>query len=67
MTQHSYIPEKYAKIGMVLSLKGNDNQWDEGWLVKEAGNLVDEPMDSHEAIKRHRKQTGDSLPKMSGK
>jgi len=58
----SYIPEKFAKVGKVVKLK-NDGEWDDGWVVKFAGDLVDEPPDIKKMVRVHRKRTGDSLPK----
>lgn len=62
----SYIPEKHAVIGHTVKLK-NDNVWTEGWVVHEVyGNRIAESLlpDSHDSIKQHRKNTGDSLPKV---
>lgn len=60
----SYIPEKYAKVGWTLALKDPATKvWSEGWYVKSAGALVDEPMDPRQLIKGHRKMTGDSTPR----
>jgi hypothetical protein len=64
--QMSWIPEKFANIGKTVKLRDADGSWDDGWLVKEAFSVRtdSEIVDSHDAIKRHRKATGDSLPKM---
>ncbi len=59
----SFIPEKFANVGEVLKLKDSNGNWTDGWVVKSAGQLVDEPPDFRKAIKSHRKRTGDSLPK----
>jgi hypothetical protein len=59
----SYLPEKYAVVNKVVKLKGNQS-WTDGWVVKSAGELVDEPPDYRKAIRRHRKNTGDDTPKV---
>lgn len=66
MCQTSWIPEQFAVVGKVLKLKDSDGKWDNGWVVKTAGqNRVpdNEMLDSHSTIKGHRKMTGDALPK----
>jgi hypothetical protein len=32
---YSWLPEKYAKVGKVIGLKGEDGEWEEGWVVDE--------------------------------
>ena len=59
----SYIPEKYAELGRTLKLKNDHDEWEDGWVVIAAGRLTDSPPDSHQGIKQHRKNTGDSLRK----
>lgn len=59
----SHIPQKFAKVGWILSLKDNDDEWTEGWIVKQVGDLVSEPMDVRKLIKGHRKMTGDDTPR----
>lgn len=58
----SWIPAKFAKIGAILKLK-NDGVWEDGWVVVGVGATSDNPPDAHNAVKEHRKNTGDSLPK----
>jgi len=60
----SYIPAGYAIVGKILQLKNDDDVWTDGWKVISVGEITDEPLDSHNAIKLHRKNTGDSLPKL---
>jgi len=36
----SWIPEKFAEVGLTISLK-NGNVWDEGWLVVAASEKMD--------------------------
>jgi len=63
--QTSYIPEEFAIKGKVLKLREND-VWIDGWKVIEVSSHRHEDndiLDSHSAIKHHRKATGDALPK----
>jgi hypothetical protein len=65
--QTSYIPEKFAVKGKALKLLREDGVWDNGWVVMFAGDLIDEPLYWKEAIRVHRDNTGDSLPKSEKK
>lgn len=49
-----YIPSKYKKGDIVKLLK--DGKWVDGWEIVHAGEITDEPLDSHIAIKQHRKK-----------
>lgn len=41
----SWIPEKFASKNRIIKLKNDDNTWDNGWQVMEAGSLfMDEEM-----------------------
>jgi hypothetical protein len=60
--QVSYIPEQFAKKGEFVKLKDN-GVWSDGWLVSSVGAFSDHPPDWRKAIRGHRKETGDSLPK----
>lgn len=65
LTQVSWIPEKFAIKGKVLKLKEGQN-WDDHWIVcsvSDARRLEKHLPDPHIDIKRHRKNTGDSMPK----
>lgn len=65
LNQVSWIPEKFAIMGKVLKLKEGET-WDDHWIVSSVGGtrrLEEHLPDSHKAIKGHRKNTGDSLPK----
>lgn len=59
----TYLPEKFAKKGMIVNLRNEDKTWDNGWTVDSVGHLIDEPPDVRASIKGHRKMTGDNLPK----
>ena len=37
LQQVSWIPDKFAVVGMVLKLRAEDKTWDNGWIVKFAG------------------------------
>jgi len=56
--QTSWIPTKYAKIGKVLKLKG-DNGWDNGWVVKNTYSEISSDMllNLETLPKRHRKHS----------
>lgn len=58
----THIPEKYAKLGELVKLQcGGD--WSEGWLVVYVGGIVPEPESPHITFRKHKRRTGDSLPK----
>lgn len=63
----SYIPAKYARVGDVVRLQDDAGEWTDGWIVKTTGEIIesDDLPDSHRAIKHHRKETGDTLPRNS--
>jgi hypothetical protein len=65
--QTSWIPSKFAVVGMVLKIKDDADRWVNGWVVQAAYSEVeDEDLpDYRRAIRNHRKRTGDSLPKNS--
>lgn len=63
--QVSYIPEEFAVMNKVLKLKEN-GEWDDGWVVigvSSDRHADEEVPDYHQAIKAHRKATGDSQRK----
>lgn len=64
LEQMSFIPDKFAVMGKVLKLK-EGQIWDDGWVVESVGKTISEEYlpNPHIDIKRHRKNTGDSLPK----
>ena len=59
----SFIPEPYCIKNKVLKLRDKDGKWDNGWVVESAGARQVDILDAHDAIKQHRKNTGDSMPK----
>lgn len=70
MTQVSWMPEPYCVKDKVLKLKLDDGSWENGWVVQGAGENrlpQDQVPDSHTMIKGHRKNTGDSEPKVKNK
>lgn len=62
----TWLPRTYARVGLVLQLKRND-VWENGWRVSSVGwqDSWDHLIDAHSARKAHRKNTGDSEPKVS--
>lgn len=66
LVDHSWIPAKFAVVGKVLKLKLG-GVWVDGWVVVEVWPLVrtEEYLpDPHREIKSHRRNTGDSLPRV---
>jgi hypothetical protein len=64
--QTSWLPEPFAAQGRVLRLRDADGTWDNGWVVIRVGSSRREEAqlpDSHQEIRRHRKATGDALPR----
>ena len=61
-TQVSWIPKKFALKNKVVKLKV-DGKWDDGWLIKEVYTEGLITQTSEQAVKKHKKRTGDSLPK----
>jgi hypothetical protein len=41
LTQTSYIPDPYCVVGKVLKLRNEDEVWEDGWKVIEAGPAHD--------------------------
>ena len=52
-----WVPEKFAVIGKVLELKGDDGAWDNGWQVIQIGSRKSdkEANDRSQDYKRTRK------------
>lgn len=53
----SWIPSSFAKVGRVLRLKNDDDVWEDGWVVAEAGTVksADYVLDHERDFKRQRK------------
>lgn len=69
LCQVSFIPAQFAVKDKVLKLR-EGGVWENGWVVIGAGSELHEDVDlpdSHQIIKGHRKNTGDSLPKNTKK
>jgi hypothetical protein len=61
----SWIPIKHAKVGHLVSLKDDDGNWSPDYKVISVSNhVLDETPDWRKMIRGHRKQTGDSSPKV---
>ena len=63
--QTAYIPTKFAVTGNILKIKDDDNEWVDGWEVLFCYAEIDDVVDVKQSIKRHKWNTGDSLPKNS--
>ena len=61
--QTAYIPTKYAVTNSVIKIKKDDGTWDDGWNVLFVYGTIDDVVSARQSRKRHRKNTGDSLPK----
>ncbi|MEM1061889.1 MAG: hypothetical protein AAF532_02060 [Planctomycetota bacterium] len=62
--QTSWLPERFTKVGSILSLRGDDRVWDGGWeVVSVGGDGREESLlpDYRKAVRRHRAATGDAL------
>lgn len=60
--QIAYIEKKYAKVGNLIKIN-KDNVWDLGWKVIKVGFESSLDISPEQSIKRHKNNTGDSLPK----
>lgn len=58
----SWIPTRFAQRGQVLRLRFPAG-WSDGWVVRETFHSAFKPVDAHAAIRRHRRSTGDALPR----
>jgi hypothetical protein len=61
--QVAYIPKKYAKKDNVVKLMLANGTWEDGWLITDTFSDADDIYTARQSRKRHRKNTGDSLPK----
>lgn len=61
--QVCFLPQTFAVAGRVVRLKQPDDSWQDGWAV---ANVYGEPVpaellpDAHNAVKVHRRATGDA-------
>jgi hypothetical protein len=62
-TTVTWLPANFAIKGKVLKFKGDNNEWTDGWVVTQVGELSDRPADWRGLVRQHRKRTGDALPK----
>jgi hypothetical protein len=59
----TWLPEKFCKVGRKLQLKDND-KWSAVWIVNYVNpDKTDNPPDYRKQIRKHRENTGDSMPK----
>ena len=53
----SWIPERGAKRGKKVKLKGDDGQWDSGWEVRRVGLIRVKREDIHDdEYRKHRRE-----------
>lgn len=64
-SQTTYVPEKFAKVGLVLRLRDENKNWTGGWVVRHVGGAIEEEKlpNYRKEIRQHRKSTGDPLRK----
>ena len=62
--QTTLLPAKFAVVDMMLRLKNERDEWENGWKVVFIGSSINEAVDYRRAIREHRKSTGDSLRKV---
>ena len=67
-TTVTWLPEKHCKVGHRVSIK-DDDEWSAPWTVASISkdSKTESPPDYRKLIRSHRKSTGDSLPKLTGK
>jgi hypothetical protein len=55
--QVSWIPSKFAEVGLVIRFKKADGGWDDGWLVRAvySEKTIIQVGDMHNLWKRHRR------------
>jgi hypothetical protein len=59
----SWIPEPFASAGRVVKLRDDAGDWDDGWVVREAGAnrlTASQLPDFHQLSKAHLRATGDA-------
>ncbi len=62
----SWIPEQFAVVGGVVDLC-DDGEWTRDWeVLSVSSDVLEEAPDWRKAIRGHRKQTGDALPRGRG-
>lgn len=59
-TQVSHIPEEYAIVGHILKLRDDNDVWEDGWLVKSAGDKQPAAMvEANEMLWKRTRKTSD--------
>ena len=60
----SFLPRKFAVIGMLLRLRDRNGAWEDGWVVQRKFALVEAAPDARRSVRQHEKSTGDALPRL---
>ena len=55
--QTSWIPAEFAEVGMILKIKDDRDQWENGWVVEAVYSESEEVPDIRKAIRVHRTRT----------
>lgn len=66
-TQVTWLPEQFAILNRTLKLRGSQGTWIGGWVVRVTGSeSVPESRlpDAHDAVRSHRRRTGDAEPQI---
>lgn len=53
-----------VETGMTIDLKEEDGTWSRDWVITGTGAVLDRAPDVRKAVRNHRKNTGDSTPKV---
>lgn len=65
--QVSWLPEQFAKKGLVLDLKNVNGEWEEGWRVDEVWTAAtQEYVREHERDYRHQAEASDKFTPNKG-
>jgi len=56
----SYIPEPFCEVGRVLKLRNEGGEWDDGWVVKSAGERRSHlEVNEHSQHYKHQRKASD--------
>lgn len=61
--QVTWLPEQFAKVGMVLDLRDREGEWEEGWRVDDVWTTAtEEYVREHERDYKHQAEVGQDHP-----